>query len=395
MKLSERSQQLQAAAVVGMQTLASERLNRGEPLYPLVLGESDLPTPDHIVAAGQQALADGFTYYPPGPGFLALREAIAAKLQRDNGLAVDPDQEIFVTNGSGLGLYLALLATVDPGDDVIMSNPTYGPFFDALRLAGARPILVPQPLDDEGQPRWTRQQLEAAVTPKTKGIIINTPSAPAGTVLNAELDLIAEFGLRHNLIIIADEVFESLLYNGRRHRSIAALSPEVAARTITVFSFSKSYAMTGWRLGYNVAPAAFITAMERLSMTFGRPAAAFTQQAGIAALTGPQDFSKTMQADYARRREQVAAQLASIPGLRWQRPEGAFYYYLDFAAHGSDSKGLAERLLREAGVMLTPGTFYGPAGQGYLRLSFAGPISNTLTGLAALKEALHRWQLTE
>jgi aspartate/methionine/tyrosine aminotransferase len=165
----------------------------------------------------------------------------------------------------------------------------------------------------------------------------------------------------------------------------------VAARTITVFSFSKSYAMTGWRLGYNVAPPRFVTAMERLAMTFGRPAAAFTQQAGIAALTGPQTFSAAMQADYARRREQVATQLAGIPGLHWQQPEGAFYYYLDFSAFGPDSTTLAERLLREAGVMLTPGTFYGPAGQGYLRLSFAGPISNTLAGLAALKETLSRW----
>ncbi|MCB8959087.1 MAG: aminotransferase class I/II-fold pyridoxal phosphate-dependent enzyme [Ardenticatenales bacterium] len=391
MNLSKRSQQLQAAAVVGMQALAAERMARGAPLYPLVLGESDLATPQHIVAAGQQALAAGYTFYPPGPGYPELRAAIAAKLARANKLSVDPGTEIFVTNGSGLGLFLAILAAVDPGDDVLMSDPTYGPFFDALRLAGARPILVPQPLDDDGQPRWRATQLAAALTPSTKAIIINTPSAPAGTVLDHELDLIAEFALRHNLIIIADEVFESLLYDGRQHRSIAALGPEVAARTITVFSFSKSYAMTGWRLGYNVAPPQFVTAMERLSMTFGRPAAAFTQQAGIAALSGPQTFSAAMQADYAGRREQVAAQLAGIPGLRWQRPEGAFYYYLDFSAYGTDSTALAERLLREAGVLLTPGTFYGPAGQGYLRLSFAGPINNTLAGLAALQEALSRW----
>jgi aspartate aminotransferase len=215
MNLSARSQQLQAAAVVGMQALAAERLARGAPLYPLVLGESDLPTPQHIVAAGQRALADGYTFYPPGPGYPELRAAIATKLARENKLSVDPGTEIFVTNGSGLGLFLAVLAVVDPGDDVIMSDPTYGPFFDALRLAGARPILVPQPLDASGQPRWTARQLAAALTPQTKAIIINTPSAPAGTVLDHELDLIAAFALRHNLVIIADEVFESLLYDGR------------------------------------------------------------------------------------------------------------------------------------------------------------------------------------
>jgi aspartate/methionine/tyrosine aminotransferase len=191
--------------------------------------------------------------------------------------------------------------------------------------------------------------------------------------------------------LISDEVFEHFVFDGRRHLSIAALDPAFAERTVSVFSFSKSYSMTGWRLGYNVGPPQHIAAMERMLLAFGRPAAAFTQRAGIAALTGPKTFTQGLSATYAARRAQVETALSSVPGIRRLRPEGAFYFWLDFTGYGDDSRALAVRLLREAHVALTPGTFYGPAGQGWLRLSFAGPVETTLAGVGALAETLSRW----
>jgi aspartate/methionine/tyrosine aminotransferase len=389
---SERSVVLQAASVIGLQDAAAQLMAQGQTLFPLVLGESDLPTPPHIVEAGQAALADGFTRYPAGRGDPELRAAIAAKLRRENGLVVDPATELFVTNGSGLGLYLALLAMVESGDEVIVSDPTYGPFLDAIRLAGARPVFAPLSVDPRGQLRWDAARAAAAVTARTAALILTTPSAPHGSVLTeTELRALGALAVEHDFGLISDEVFEHMLFDGRRHLSVAALDPAFAERTVSVFSFSKSYAMTGWRLGYNVGPPALIAAMERMLLAFGRPAAAFTQRAGIAALNGPQAFVQALAPTYAARRVQIETALSVVPGIRWLRPEGAFYYWLDFSSYGYDSLQLAERLLSEARVTLTPGTFYGPAGQGWLRLSFAGRVETTLAGVAALSETLSHW----
>ncbi len=205
-----------------------------------------------------------------------------------------------------------------------------------------------------------------------------------------ELREIGEIAVNHDLKIISDEVFEHLTYEPHRHLSIAALDPAFAARTISVFSFSKSYRMTGWRLGYNVASQEVIERFERLSMATGRLAAPFVQAAGVAALTGPQDCIEAQQQIYAERLTAVEEQLSTIAELQWLRPDGAFYVYLDCRAFGSDSRALAERILHESGVVLTPGTFYGQAGQGWLRLSFAGPLDTTLTGIERLATALMR-----
>lgn len=389
---SERSAELQSASVIGLQDLAAELLSQGHMLYPLVLGESDLATPSHIVVAGRAALAAGYTFYPAGRGDLELREAIAGKLRRENALDVDPASQLFVTNGSGLGLYLALLAMTEPGQEVIVSNPTYGPFLDALRLAGVTPVFVPLVNDEIGQWRWDTVAITAALTARTAALILTTPSAPHGSVLTeAELRGLGGLAVEHDLGLISDEVFEHIVFDGQRHLSIAALDPALAERTVSVFSFSKSYAMTGWRLGYNVGPPSLVAAMERLALAFGRPAAAFTQRAGIMALNGPQTFVTELAPNYAARRERVEAALSSVPHIRWLRPEGAFYVFLDFSAYGDDSQALAERLLRDARVVLTPGTFYGPAGQGWLRLSFAGRIETVLAGIAALRDTLSRW----
>ena len=210
-----------------------------------------------------------------------------------------------------------------------------------------------------------------------------------------ELQGIADLALRHNLVIIADEVYEKLVYGGARHISIASLDPAIAARTITVNSFSKTYAMTGWRLGYNAGPPQFVATMEKVNSVCGRAAAAFVQRAGIAALTGPQDCVAEMVAAYDHRRLLVEAQLREAPGLHWISPQGAFYVFLDCSTFGRDSRVLAERLLAEAHIVLTPGTYYGPAGAGWLRFSFAAAPGAITAGLDALVSTLGRWHGSE
>jgi aspartate aminotransferase len=371
---SRRTEPIGSSDVLRMQGLAGEIEARGERVYHLVQGEPDFATPEHIVEAATAALRDGFTHYPPGQGYLDLREAVAAKLARDNGISVDPKREVLITNGAGMGLYVAIMAVIDPGDEVILSDPTYGPYRGDILLAGGVPVLVPQQIDAHGRPRWDRDAVAAAITPRTKAIIINTPTNPTGVVMTeAELAGLAALAVERDLCIIADEVYEKLVFDGARHVSIAALDAEIARRTITVNSFSKTYAMTGWRLGYNVGPAAFV------------------QRAGIAALNGPQANVAEMVAAYDSRRRIVEDQLREMPRIAWISPEGAFYVFLDARAFGEDSTALAERLLEEAHVVLTPGTYYGPAGAGWLRLSFSASPETLIGGLERLHGALEQW----
>lgn len=387
-----RTEPIAGSDVLAMQRLAGEISARGEPVFRFVQGEPDFATPEHIVDAAMQAMRDGYTHYPPSEGYLDLREAIAAKLDRENDLQVDPKSEVIVTNGAGLGLYLAIMAVVDPGDEVILSDPTYGPYRNDILLAGGTPVLVAQQPDAQGRPRWDMPAVAAAITPRTRAIVINTPANPTGVVMNAaELHGIATLAEQHNLVIIADEVYEKLIFDEARHVSIASLGPDVAARTITVNSFSKTYAMTGWRLGYNVAAPALVATMEKVNSVCGRAAAAFVQQAGIAALNGPQESVSEMVAAYAFRRNLVEDQLREMPQVSWISPEGTFYVFLDVSAFGRDSRELAERMLRDAHVVMTPGTYYGPAGAGWLRLSFSASPAELIGGLERMHETLARW----
>jgi aspartate/methionine/tyrosine aminotransferase len=387
-----RTQPIGGSDVLAMQREAGAIAARGQTVYRFVQGEPDFDTPAHIVEAAMQALRDGYTHYPPSEGYLELREAIAAKLARENDLEVDPASEVIVTNGAGLGLYLAIMAVVDDGDEVILSDPTYGPYRNDILLAGGIPVLVPQQPDAQGRPRWDIGAVAAAITPKTRVIVINTPANPTGAVMSRdELQGIADIAVRHDLVIISDEVYEKLVFDDARHVSIATLSPEVAQRTITVNSFSKTYAMTGWRLGYNVAAPGLVATMEKVNSVCGRAAAAFVQRAGIAALNGPQQSVTKMVDAYGFRRSLVEDQLREMPSINWISPQGAFYVFLDVSAFGRDSRELAMRMLRDAHVVLTPGTYYGPAGAGWLRLSFSASPAELTGGLERLHETLARW----
>ena len=362
----------------------------GVSLIRLVRGEPDFDTPQRIRQAATEALARGETHYPPIPGIPELRAAVAEKLARDNDLQVDAGTEVLITTGATMGLYLALLATVNPGDEVLLPDPVYDAYRGIIGLANGSPVAVPAERDGDHF-ALPVAALAVRITSRSKVVLLNTPSNPTGSVMRREeLEAIADQALRHNLTLIVDEVYEKIIFDERPHVSLASLDDEVRARTITVNSFSKPYAMTGWRLGYNVAPQDLVGSMLRICQQSSRGPATFVQWAGVEALRGPQDEVRAMAQEYTRRRTLMAEGLAKIAGARACVPEGTFFVFVDMRAFGLDSMELATYLLNEAHVVTTPGHAYGTRGEGYIRLSFAASAEAIEEGLERVKEALER-----
>ena len=386
--LAERVGALRPTAVNSILAEVRDAVATGASVVSLMRGEPDLPTPPHIVEAARKALADGRTSYPDNRGELALREAVAARMARDHGLTVDPGAEVLVTSGATLGLHSALLALVGPGDDVLVPDPIYDAYHSVVALAGAgvRPVLSTITGD---RFRLTVSALEAARSPAAKVLLVNTPWNPVGTVLRREeLEVIADFVLRHDLTLVSDEIYEAIVYDGATHLSPAALSPELRARTVVVNSLSKTYAMTGWRVGYTVAPPDLTRAMLLVLQQASRGPATFVQDAAVAALAGPQDAVAAMRDEYAARRARVLEALAGIPGTRVLPPEGGFFAMVDarYVGHGADE--IRRRLLRDHGVVVVHGSAYGAEGEGTLRVSFASGGDTLTEGLVRLRRGL-------
>lgn len=342
----------------------------GVAILDLSGGEPDFATPAHITAEASEAMLRGFTHYTQSRGMPELLAAIADKLCKDNGVIVDPDANIIVTPSAKHALFVSFMTVLDPGDDVLIPTPAWVSYQAMASLVGARP--VPVPLKSDQGFRITRAALDACVTAKTKALVINTPNNPTGRVLDRqEAEEIAAFAAEHRLVIIADEIYEKILYDGRAHLSLASL-PSCADRTLTVNGFSKGYAMTGWRLGYLAGPAGLIKEALKVQEHTVSCAASFTQRAGVAALTSEQGHVREMAEEYAARRRLVVAGLNALPGITCAAPEGAFYVFPDVRGTGFPSSAdFAEWLLREAAVAVTPGTAFGPGGEGHVRLSFA------------------------
>jgi aspartate/methionine/tyrosine aminotransferase len=351
-------------------------------------GEPDFATPGHIVEAAVAALHAGRTRYPDNRGEPQLREAVAAKLLRDNGLTYDPATEILVTTGATLGLHATLTALLEEGGEVVIPEPIYDAYQSPIRLAGGEPRYVAAELRGD---RFSVDpaDLEAAITPRTKALLINTPWNPVGTVFRRdELAAVADVALRRNLTIISDEIYEAITYADARHVSPPVLGDDVRARTVVINSLSKTYAMTGWRAGYCAGPAPLIQRMLLVLQQSSRGPATFVQDAAAVALSGPQGCVSDMQREYARRRQQVIDSLAGLPRVRVLPPEGGFFAMLDVREAGIPSNEIRGRLLRDAGVAVVHGTAYGLAGEGTLRVSF-GSGGDTLTeGLARLRTGL-------
>jgi aspartate aminotransferase len=369
--------------------LGQELERSGRRLISLTAGEPDFDTPEHIKRAVAIAIDDGYTHYTSNRGIPELREAIATKLANENGIQADPKSQIMVTNGGAQALFLSLQATLNPGDEILLQDPSYGPYATTARLLGIVPVFA----ESSKSPRPFRPDLdamEAAVTGRTRALVINSPGNPTGVVYTRpELEAVGDFACRHNLTIITDEVYEKIVYDGNTHESIAALGPEIAARTITVNSLSKTYAMTGWRLAYLAAPAHVVDVVAMIQQNSGRMASAFVQKAAVTALLGPQGAVLMMAREYSSRRELVMSAIGGIKGLSSTAPEGAFYAFVDVSELGLDGLEFARHLLSHGGVAVTPGDFFGPAGRDCVRLSFAKKPEELSVAMRAVSAAVN------
>ena len=353
----------------------------GRPVIFLETGRPDFDTPAHIKEAAKHALDAGDVHYTSNFGTPALRGAIAGKLQRENGVAYDPDGEILVTVGAAEAIFLAYLAFVNPGDEVLYPEPTWVNYAAVARLAGATP--VPVPLRESNGYQIDLEEVGRRITPRTRVLVVVSPNNPTGTVQSPEvLRNLADLAIRHNLLVISDEIYERIVYDDQPHLSLASCAG-MRERTITINGFSKAYSMTGWRLGYAAAPQPFIQAMNRVHQYNVACASAFGQAGAVAALTGPQDCVTAMVAEFKRRRDMVVPAINGIPRLSCLNPGGAFYAWVNIGRMGIGSEEFSMRLLESAHVSSVPGTVFGESGQGYVRFSYANSYER-------LEEAMRR-----
>jgi len=351
----------------------------GKHVVHLEIGEPDFPTPAHVVEAGIAALRGGATHYTPAAGIPELREAIAADAGRRRGIEFQP-AEVVVTPGAKPIVFFGLMALVNPGDEVVYPDPGFPIYQSVISFLGAKP--VPIPLREASDFVFDLDMLRSAVGPRTRLIILNSPQNPTGGVLDrAAIEEIAELAQRHDCWVLSDEIYSRILYEGE-HTSIASLAG-MRERTIVLDGFSKTYAMTGWRLGYGVMPSALAEEVAKLTVNSVSCTAGFTQYAGIAALQGSQQPVDDMVAEFRARRALVIEGLNAIPGITCCWPKGAFYAFPNVTGLGLSSSALADRLLLDHGVATLSGSSFGAGGEGYLRLSYATAREN-------LQEALRR-----
>ena len=361
---------------------------QGRDVVHLEIGEPDFDTPAHVKEAAKQALDEGWTHYGAAAGLPELRQAIADHVARTRAIAVDPAQ-VVVTPGAKPVLFFSLLALVQPGDEVILPDPGFPIYESMIRFAGATP--VPLTLREERAFAFDPAELPALFSRRTRLIILNSPHNPTGGVLDRPaLEAVAAAAQEHDVTVLADEIYSSILYGGE-HVSITSL-PGMAERTILLDGFSKTYAMTGWRLGYGVFPRPLVAGIERLMVNSVSCTASFVQRAGLAALRGPQEPVTAMVAEFQRRRALIVDGLNAIPGIRCLEPQGAFYAFPNVRELGLGSDELADRLLQEAGVAALAGTAFGSAGEGYLRLSYANSIPNLQEALDRLASAARQYR---
>jgi aspartate/methionine/tyrosine aminotransferase len=357
----------------------------GRSIVHLEIGEPDFDTPAHVRAAAKGALDDGATHYAPFAGIPALREAIAEDASARKGFPVTPDRVFVTVGGKGVMLY-AIIATVDPGDEVIVPDPGY-PIYESLtRFMGGTP--VPIPIRQEMEFRLDVDELASLVTPRTRMIVINSPANPTGGVLTrSDIERIAEIAVRHDLLVLADEIYARILYDGAEHVSIASL-PGMADRTIVLDGFSKTFAMTGWRLGYAIVPQSLVKTYGTLIINTISCAPTFAQVGAVEALRGPQSPVEEMVAEFKVRRDLVVDGLNEIPGVSCLRPHGAFYVFPDISGTGLTGAELADRLLHEAGVCVLAGTAFGGIGTGHVRISYANSRENLTEALSRIGRLL-------
>jgi len=357
-----------------------------ENVVHLEQGEPDFTTPKHILEAAIEATKKGFTHYTEIDGTLELRQAIAEKLEKDNGISADPQTEITVTSGSQEAMLIAALGFLNSGDEALILDPYYPACFEDTLLAEAVPVTVP--LNEEKNYGIELEALERKITKRTKMVWLCNPSNPTGHVFSRQdLEIIAEVAQKHNLIVFVDEIYEKIVYDGARHVSIGSL-PGMEDRTITVNGFSKAYAMTGWRIGYVAAGKKLSGTLRKLHYYAVLCPNAISQKAAFAALIEPQDCVQEMVREYSRRREFVLNELERIESLSYAKPKGAFYVFPNFSSYEKSDEVFASHLLKEARVVTAPGSGFGRAGEGHLRISYSVSYEQVKEGMERIRRHL-------
>jgi aminotransferase len=381
-QIAERSRSVSHSGIREMYNLS---LGDTESIH-LEIGESDFPTPEFIIEAAKRAMDEGFTGYTPNSGYLDLRVAISNKLEKENGIVADPGSEIIVTSGAMQALSLAILVTINPGDEVIIPDPGYESFNRQVKFAGGVPVSVP--VREEDNFSFDSNELAQAVSDKSKMIIINTPSNPTGGIMHeSELNEIAQLAEQHDLLVLSDEIYEKIIYDEEEHISIASIEG-MENRTITVFGFSKSYSMTGWRVGYAIANDNIVEEMNKIQEFYVTCASSISQRAALAALEGGTKSVEEMVTKLQERRNFLHKALCKHELIHSTKPAGAFYLFPNISKFGVSSMEAAKFLYEKARVVTVPGKAFGEHGDQYLRLSFAKPKADLEIAVDRIHSAL-------
>ncbi len=388
MKISQRAQKITPSATMRISALAKEMNGRGEHVISLSMGEPDFPTPGNVKSAAIEAINDNKTKYTVNTGIHELREAIAAKLKSDNNLEYSPN-EIIVSNGAKHSLYNALLATTDEGDEVLIPAPYWVSYPHMVNLAQGKPVIIDSA--EKNGFKVTVKDLESKITEKTSAIIFCNPSNPTGAAYSKEeIVQLADFFVENDIAIIADEIYEKLVFGGFEFTSIASLNEKIKSQTIVINGVSKAYSMTGWRIGYAAGPKEVISAMSRIQSHSTSNASSISQYAALEALRGPQDEVEKMRIEFEQRRNYLQNELNEIEGISCNLPEGAFYLFPNVSAYfKGDIKGSTEfatYLLEKGKVATVPGAAFGM--EGFIRISYAAAMDELEEAVRRIKSAL-------
>jgi aspartate aminotransferase len=388
MSYASRTSHLAPEGAYQVLARAQELERNGREIIHLEIGQPDFETFDNIRVAGVRAITEGYTRYTPPIGIKRLREVIAKQASKQHGVPIDADQ-VVVSPGAKPNLFFPALTLIEPGDEVIYPNPGFPTYEAMIRVAGGIP--VPVPLKEENNFSFDLEVFQRLVSQHTKLVILNSPSNPTGGVMPmVDLKKIAETAEQADLWVMSDEIYSRLAYDGIEVPSIASL-PGMMERTIIVDGFSKTYAMTGWRLGYGIMPKSLAEVVQLLLTHSIGCTAEFVQIAGIEALTGPQEQVQTVVAAYQKRRDALVDGLNAIPGITCQRPRGAFYAFPNITSFGITSSEMADLLLEKAGVAVLPGSAFGDYGEGYLRLTYSNSIENIQQAIQRIGEAVSKF----
>ena len=381
-KISRRAASLAPSLTLAIDSKAKQMKAEGQDVVGFGAGEPDFDTPQHIKDAAIKALNEGFTKYTPSSGIPELRQAIADKFKRENGLTYKPSQ-VIVSSGGKHSCYNVILATCEEGDEVIIPSPYWLSYPEMVKLAGATPVILQT--SDQTEFKVTPAQLKAAITPRTRLFVLNSPSNPTGSVYTPdEIKALGDICVEKGVLIMSDEIYEHLLYDGAVHKSVASFSPAHHDHTIIVHGFAKAWSMTGWRLGFLAAPEPIAKAIDAIQSHSTSNPTSFAQKGAVAALTGPQDHLKGWLVEYSKRRTYAWQKLNSIPGISCVNSKGAFYLFPNISKAGLKSADFCARLLESEKVAAVPGIAFGA--DDYLRISYATSLANIEKGLDRLEK---------